>query len=423
MNKFGFLVYKDFLLLARDKAGLAMMFLMPLLLVVIMTHLQNSAFLAVHESHIPLLLLNHDPDSLGMAIEKQIGQPGVFEVHKTIHGEPLTEEMLVKAVSRGDYMVGIVVPEQATMQIRKNVKRYVMGAFHGQAAPSPTDSVQITIYLDPVIKSSFRTTLMSALREYAVRTESDFIFNEIIAEVNRISPVPVAAVRPARHQVIFKEQYASLKEPDKIPNAAQHNVPAWSLFAVFFITISLSGNIIREREDGSYTRLRLMPCPYAFYLFAKAAVYFCVCTLQFAALMLLGVYVFPLLGLPALDFGIDYFALAFTCISSALAAIGYGVLIGKVAGTHQQAAIFASISVVIMAAVGGVWIPVFVMSPLMQLLSRISPLNWGLEGFYDVFVREGTLAAVLPECAASLLFFAGCTATAIWYNKRKRITL
>ncbi|MDR2802300.1 MAG: ABC transporter permease [Prevotellaceae bacterium] len=423
MNKFRFLIYKDFLLLVRDKAGLAMMFLMPMLLVVIMTYLQNSTFHAVHENHIPLLLLNHDADSLGVAIEKQIAKSGIFDLQKTINGEPVTEERLIAAVAKGDYMIGVIVPEEATAHIRKNVKRYVVGAFNGKALSSAVDSVQVAIYLDPATKSSFRTTLMSSLREYAVRTESDFIFNEIIAEVNRISPIPVADVQLARNQVIFTEQYASLKERNKIPNSAQHNVPAWSMFAIFFITISLSGNIIKERDDGSYTRLRLMPCPYAFYLFSKIAVYFGVCILQFAALMLLGVFAFPYMGLPSLDFGIDYFALLLTCASSALAAIGYGVLIGKVAVTHQQAAIFASISVVIMAAIGGVWIPVFVMPHIMQLLSHISPLNWGLEAFYAIFVRDGNGMSVWPECAASLLFFCLCTGTAIWYNKRKRIDL
>ncbi|MDR2359507.1 MAG: ABC transporter permease [Prevotellaceae bacterium] len=423
MNKFQFLVYKDFLLLVRDRAGLAMMFLLPVLLVIIMTCLQDSTFHAVHENHIPLLLLNRDADSLGVAMEKQIAHAGIFDVYKSINGKPVTQEQLVTAVAKGDYMIGIIVPENATMNIRKNVKRYVAGAFNGKALPSVADSVQVAIYLDPAIKNSFRTTLMSSLREYAVRTESDFIFNEIIAEVNRLSPVSITDVQLARNQVTFTEQYASLKERDKIPNSTQHNVPAWSMFAIFFITISLSGNIIKERDDGSYTRLRLMPCPYTFYLFSKIAVYFGVCILQFTALMLLGVFVFPYLGLPSLDFRIDYLALSLTCVSSALAAIGYGLLIGKVAVTHQQAAVFASISVVIMAAIGGVWIPVFVMPHIMQLVSHISPLNWGLESFYAVFVRGGHWTSVLPECAASFLFFGLCTGAAIWYNKRKRIDL
>ncbi len=241
--------------------------------------------------------------------------------------------------------------------------------------------------------------------------------------MNKLSPIPIADVQLARNQVIFREQYASLNDADKIPNSVQHNVPAWTMFAIFFITISLAGNIIKERDDGSFTRLCVMPCPYPLYLLSKIAVYLVVCLLQFICLLLLGIYLFPLLGLPALEINGRWFALLLMCFSSALAAIGYGILIGKLSATHQQAAIFASISTVILAAIGGVWIPVFVMPPLMQIFSRISPLNWGLEGFYDVFVRQNDIFAILPECGVSILFAVICVGGAIFYDKRNRAKL
>lgn len=423
MNKLKFLAYKDFLLLVRDKAGLAMMFLMPILLVIIMTYLQDSTFNSINETRIPLLLINHDKDSLGLTIEKQIEESKIFNISKSINGKLVTKEELKNAVAKGDFMIGIIIPENATQNIRKNVKRYVLGAFNGKSISSVADSVKIDIYIDPVTKNSFRTTLMSTLHEYALRTESEFIFKEITAEVNKISPMPIADIQLARNSVLFNEQYATLDDSEIIPNSVQHNVPAWSMFAIFFITISLSCSIIKEREDGSFTRLQVMPCSYSMYLLSKIAIYLVVCVLQFITLLLIGVYIFPLLNLPALSLGSNYFALFLITVSAALAAIGYGILIGKVATTHQQASIFASISVVIMAAIGGVWIPVFVMPKSMQIFSHISPLNWGLEGFYDVFVRNGNWISVLPECAVSLAFFVLCLGTAVLYNKRKRIDL
>ena len=53
------------------------------------------------------------------------------------------------------------------------------------------------------------------------------------------------------------------------------------------------------------------------------------------------------------------------------------LLIGQVARTDQQAAIFGSISVVILSALGGIWIPMFVMPHAMQIVCHLSPLNWG----------------------------------------------
>ncbi len=56
----------------RDRAGLAMLFLMPLALVLIMTSLQDTTFRAINESGIKMVILNGDRDSLGMAIEQEI---------------------------------------------------------------------------------------------------------------------------------------------------------------------------------------------------------------------------------------------------------------------------------------------------------------------------------------------------------------
>ncbi|MDR3261008.1 MAG: ABC transporter permease [Tannerella sp.] len=414
MRKLQALTYKDSLLLVRDKAGLCMMFLMPMLLVVIMTCLQDSTFNSIHETRIPLLLLNNDRDSLGITIEKQIEASGIFAVSRPVDDRTTGKDELIQAVARGDFMIGIVIPENATGNIRRNVKRYVAGIFNGGDVVLPADSVEVEIYLDPVVKSSFRNTLTSTLREYAARTESDFIFREITAEVNKLSPIPIADIQLSRDQVSIKEQYAMSGETKAIPNSVQHNIPAWSMFAIFFIAISLSGNIIKEREDGSFTRLQTLPCPYYLYILSKIVVYMAVCLLQLTAIFLMGIYLFPLLGLPALTLGAHYFPLLLMGVCSASAAIGYGIAIGKIATSHQQAAIFASVSIVIMAAVGGIWIPVFVMPRPMQLLSALSPLNWGLEGFYDLFIRNGNGLSILPECIASLLFSVICLSVAIY---------
>ena len=44
MIKLFSLIYKDFLLLIRDKAGLVFLFVMPLVLVLVMTGMQEGAF-------------------------------------------------------------------------------------------------------------------------------------------------------------------------------------------------------------------------------------------------------------------------------------------------------------------------------------------------------------------------------------------
>lgn len=420
IRKLKSLIYKDALLLLRDLPGLAMLFLMPLSLVVLMTYLQDSTFRSVSEHRIPLLIMNEDRDSLGDAIVRSVCASGIFEVDSLDKGEPLSALSLERAVARGDYQIGIVIPENTTESIRSRVRQSVMGAFGGEA-----DSIvladSLSIFIDPTTKTSFKSTVMSSIREYAATLQTDFVLREVVLQVNMIAPVPIAEIDIPKDMVVLKERYARLDQGRIVPNSVQHNVPAWGMFAVFFIVISLSGNIIKEREEGSFMRLLTMPCPSWLYLLSKVVVYLAVCLSQLVLMMLMGIFVLPRLGLPALALGQSGAALVLISLSASVAAIAYGIAIGKLATSNQQASVFGAISVVIMAAVGGVWIPVYVMPGAMQVVSRLSPMNWGLSGFYDIFVRDGGVAAVLPECGALLLFAILCLGLALYNARRNSI--
>jgi ABC-2 type transport system permease protein len=104
-----------------------------------------------------------------------------------------------------------------------------------------------------------------------------------------------------------------------------------------------------------------------------------------------------------------------------LAAIGFGIFIGKMTTDHQQAAVLAALSVVIFAAIGGIWVPVFAMPQIMKVISHISPLNWGLNGFYDILIRNGSFIDILPECLYSLGFAVVCVVVALTYHRKKKL--
>ena len=99
---------------------------------------------------------------------------------------------------------------------------------------------------------------------------------------------------------------------------------------------------------------------------SKILVYLVVCFMQYVLIMAMGVYLFPHVGLPALEINGHFLSLSVIAMAAALAAMGYGIAMGTIDRTHQQAAIFASISVVILAAVGGIWVPVFIMPPVFR---------------------------------------------------------
>jgi ABC-2 type transport system permease protein len=201
----------------------------------------------------------------------------------------------------------------------------------------------------------------------------------------------------------------------------QHNVPAWTLFAMFFICIPLAGNIIKERDDGSAFRLLTMPGSYMTVILGKMLTYVIVSVIQFALMLCVGIYILPMLGLPQLNIGENLSALFVVAFSAGLAATGFGLLVGTVATSHDQASLFGAVFVIILAAIGGIWVPTFVMPDVMKKISVISPLNWGLEAFYGIFLRNFGIKEVLPEVARLLLFFIVSLGGAFYYQKFKRM--
>jgi len=191
-------------------------------------------------------------------------------------------------------------------------------------------------------------------------------------------------------------------------------------FRHVFIIIPLTGNLVRERDSGLATRLRLMPGNAFHALGGKIIVYLLVGLVQFGIILLMGKLIFPLFDLPSLVLGNEKAALLLMAVSTTLAATGYSVLVGTVARTHDQAAVFGMVSVIILAAIGGIWVPVFMMHDLMQKASIISPLNWSLDGFYDILLRGGELSDVANNLALLLAFFVINLSLAIWVSGRRK---
>ncbi len=423
MRTFWNLVYKDFLVLIRDKGGLAMLFIMPMALVMIMTSLQDNTFKAINESGIKLILLNDDTDSLGTAIENEIVHSNFFRIYKEIDGAKPSEADVKEAVAEGKYQIGIVIPAHATQRIRDRVKASVTGMFSGDTLHklANADSVFIMLYMDPATKNSMRSTLQGSIREFADRVESRIVLNELTREINGRMMMPLPNLNGIKQETVFyKEQYVARGDRTVVPNSVQHNVPAWTLFAMFFIVIPFASAMIKEREDGSLSRLLTMPCSYSTILNSKILVYLVVCFIQYLLIMGMGVFLFPHVGLPALEINRHFLTLSTVALAAALAAVGYGIAIGTMAKTHQQAAIFASISVVILAAIGGIWVPVFIMPPVFRLISSFSPLNWGLNGFYDVLVRNAGLADVIHYAFWLFLFAGACIIVALLYQRNRK---
>lgn len=424
LNKLLATVKKEILLLLRDRVGLSVLFLMPVALILVMTLIQDSAFKSINEKGIPVIFVDNDNDSLGHQIKQGLLSNDLCYVSDSIDGKPASSESAKKAVSEGKFLIGIVIPKGATASIRKNVSALVGETLNGtDSLQKQQDSVEIIILIDPVAKKSFLNAVTSNLREFISEIKTKIMFQTFSEQIAEVIPDKEKTPKNSyqKSQIIrYKEIYASTATEQIVPNAVQHNVPAWTIFAMFFIAIPLSNSILKEKTEGSVFRLHTMPTPYLLLINGKILVYVLVCLIQFLLMLAVGKFLLPQMGLPALVLGNSMMGIFILTMATAFAATGFGVTVGTLATTDHQAAIMGSLSILLLSALGGIWVPSYVMPEVMRNISAWSPLNWSLEGFYKLFLRGGQVADILPDACKLMLFFFATMAISYIYNRKKR---
>ncbi|MBP9848715.1 MAG: ABC transporter permease [Flavobacterium sp.] len=428
MYKLWMSVYKEFLLLKRDFGGLIILFVMPLVLIITITLIQDSTFRSVTESKIPVVLIDNDKGEISKSVIENLNKSGQFEIVSSLDGKKLTETTAKEAVFKGKFQLAIIIPENLSkdlqLKVNQNVDRIIsnfgIGELSGETQKDSLTQIinkkEVRLYFDPATQATFKSNVKSSIDKMISQIETKSIYASFQEQLGE-------GEEPIFEQesfITFKEIVPTVDNKEILPNSVQHNVPAWTLFAIFFIIVPLSINIVKEKGQGTQIRLLTNPVPYSVVIAGKTITYLVICMIQFYLMVLVGMYLFPYLSLPTLDLDGKFFLMSIVALFSGLAAIGFGILLGTIAKTQEQSAPFGATSVVILAAIGGVWVPVFAMPKVMQVISHISPMNWGLNAFYDVLLRKADAIEILPEIFLLLLFFIITIFIAIQYDKKKR---
>jgi ABC-2 type transport system permease protein len=388
-------IIKDSKILLRDRVGLFMMFFMPILLVIVITSVQNSTFELVNNNKISLVVFNKDAGPLGGQLVDAIRKIGLFKLQITdsiLPGKDISSTMHDK-----DALVAIIIPTRFTSFIRNKADEIANRAL------KETDSVQaksmmppelpdsLLMYYHPVMQASFRQSIEGALRSSVQVIQGETIVKKLYEAVNQ-KEVPTDLEKQILFgQLPISEIPVSRSGSRTVPNASQHNVPAWTIFAMFFIVLSLGGSMVREKNSGSFIRLKTMPASYLHALFSKQIVYLMVTILQAAVIFAIGNKIFPYIGLPTLHLPKDIWALFIVTAVCGYCAVNYAICVGVYANTAEQSNGFGAISILIMAALGGLIVPSFAMPAHLQKVLQLSPLHWALEAYYGLFLEGGKL--------------------------------
>lgn len=429
MYKLWATILKDVRVLRRDWFGLIIMFAMPVLLVLIVTGMQSGTFELANKHRMPLLICNKDTGTASAQFIRAVDTMGLFEVRAIPPDQ--TEAMIRERLHRKEALMAVVLPADFSARMAARTKTLAgkalrsfglddSGSVNTGKATSATGSPLI-LYYHPVLQESFRRSAEGTLYSALQLVESRALLKTLYFSINEKELPDTLEDELLTNREKITEIPVSRETSRTAPTVSQHNVPAWTIFAMFFVVVSLGSGIVRDKRNGSFIRMKTLPTSYVVSIFSRQITYLVVTMAQTLLIFAIGVWVFPLVGLPRLELPGDYTGLALVSLLCGWCAVSYAIVVGVFAKTEEQANGFGAMSIVILAAIGGLMVPDFIMTGPFRAAMKLSPLHWCLDAYYALFLEGGKLKDVWPNVLSLVLIIAGLQGVALWGLKRKNL--
>ena len=380
---------KEWLALARDVHGLAVLFLMPAAFIIIMSLALSDAF------------------------KDDIGRQTEFAVIAT-DGPDLAKQLTERLAGDG-FRPTPEPTERGVPRVSKPAATLIVPVGFEDSLAKPSGETDIapmlTLTVDPTLPPAqifaFKQRVLGAV--LALRISAMMRRAGIAADANAFD-----LKRAANLKV---EVVGSTGRPSSV----QQNVPACLIFGMFFVVMPISSLFIVERRDGTLARLVSQQVPFSMLLLGKVGPFFIINLAQTVLMLAAGRTLVPWLGGETLALPARWDLLAAVAASTSLAAIGWGLLVAVCARTMEQATVIGGVGNILAAALGGIMVPRFVMPEAMQKWAGLSPMAWALDGFHAVMLRQGGAADIAVPCFKLLALAAVLLATSLWIHRRRRV--
>lgn len=417
-------IQKDVRILLRDKVGLLLMFAMPILLVIVVTAIQNSTFDIMGSKRLSLLVCNKDEGNASKEFIAALDTSGLFSI---TYNNNINEQQLTDNIYGDDVAGAVIITKGFSQQVEAGAKQTASKALHsfGLEGDSVTTELAnknfLRFYYNPALQQSLKLSIKGAVTGSLQMVESKATLKALYYAINE-SDLPDSLQQQILKSNIGLEEIPLTKNVAATDlTATQHNVPAWTIFAMFFVVMSLGSSMVREKLSGSFIRLKTLPTSYFTALLSKQITYLVVTLLQAITIFLIGIFIFPSIGLPVLHLPHDIVGLIVVTLVCGWCAVSYAMCIGVFAQTQEQASAFGAVSVVILSIIGGLMIPSFIMPHTFKSLMNISPLHWALQAYYGLFLQGGGLKTVGTNILSLFIISLVLQAIALLELKRKKL--
>ena len=354
------LIKKEMLILLRDKQTILLLFIMPVALILFLSLAMEGVWADKLTGR-----------KIQMVIENESNSPKANLLEEKIKSNKLIQ-YIDRPRGMADDQIFADGRAQAIITIPKG--------FDEGDKP-------VEMYFDPVIDAGYKIAARSLITSLTV---------EVVMGIENLDAVVAGLV------------VEKTKPNKEFPTPLQQNVPAYAIFAMFFIAVPMSVGFLKEKKDGTLQRLFTYPVNTNLVILGKIVPYYLINISQFILMMLVGVYIMSHIISFSFNLGEHPWHMLPVTLVVAAATTGFGVLVAALARTPEQSSTLAATGAILMGVFGGIMMPHVLMPLVMKKLAMISPMYWAHQAYLDIFLRDAAFSTILPKLIVLTLFAGIC---------------
>ena len=390
---------KDLLVLSKDRGALTLLFLLPLIFVLMWTGLATLSSGGDSAELVTLPVANLDADGAqSRALLDGLERQG--SVRTQLYNEAEGNAQL----EAGKLHYLLIIPTGFSADVEAGRQVTLQLWTHPDASATNAEAVMRAVSgaaRDVALQEQIIASLeqLGAMQASTPKELQAFTAQAAIAQAEK--QFATASTRPLVEVV----QRTPAKTKEVQSSLILLSVPGFAVLFVFLAAQATASSIYEEKKLGSFRRLLAAPMSRASLLAGKMLANLVTALAQLAVIFAMSVFLLPILGIGRLSLGRDPLALLLVSLLLALCSTGLGILIAAIAQTEGQVGGISSVALWISAAIGGSFMPTYLMSGTIGSLAKIVPHYWANKAFNDVLARGYFLA----DLTTPLLVLAGFT--------------
>ncbi len=414
LNQILAITWKDLKVFFKDRGGMVIIFLQPMMFIIVMSYALSGLFSSGEDRPIQILAVNQDQGTQAAAIIQKLDEMKAFTVETTWEGEAVTRPAAEQLIVEGKRRLALVFPSDFSEVLEQN------------PAVQERRTTKVLLIADPATSSQFVEPILGTLQGLLQKTTYtammpkgiDYLFEQLGPAVSdterekfktRAEEAISGGLGADRMAVVTVEQTAPAgMRVEKHPNTFQQNVPGYTIYGIFWIVSLLAGSVMLEKREGTFRRLLVAPMSRAAMLAGKVVPYYIINLLQLILMLGVSSLLFKM------SLGYSPAGLVVVSLAAAATATGLGVLVASLARTEAQVGGLAVLLLLTLSALGGCFVPRFIMPEWLQTIGLVTPHAWALDAYQDLLVRGYGLLEVLPKVGALAAFAIVFFAIGVW---------